>query len=190
VGTLRFLGVLLGFALAAACARGTLAEDELDSTETSGQGGTIGNGGSSVESTTTQTATTSVGNGGAPSSGGSGGDGGCGPQEHECSGNCTGNTPQSGCYQSQTCTPCPPVTNGMPTCTTNGVCDFTCTPPYQKSGSSCACLQQCCTNTDCSGPTTCQNGQCQCDNTACTSYCAQMLCIGTCIVNTCQCACP
>jgi hypothetical protein len=106
---------------------------------------------------------------------------------HLCNGNCVGNTPQSGCYNSASCTSCPGVPNGTPTCTGDGFCDFTCTPPYQKSGNTCACLSQCCVDQDCSGPNTCQNGQCQCDGSLCQTQCMQMLCIGQCIANSCQC---
>jgi hypothetical protein len=191
VGSVRVIGVMIGLGLAAACARGTLSEDELDVSDASGGQGGLG-GASSASSADASTTASSTGSsiGGSSSAGGAGGEGGCGPQEHLCSGTCQGNTPATGCYQSSSCTPCPPVANGTSSCTTDGLCDFTCTPPFQKSGNTCACLSQCCSNQDCASPTSCQNGQCACDSGLCQSYCVSMFCVGGCVLNQCECLCP
>lgn len=100
----------------------------------------------------------------------------CDPGKHLCGGICVGNTPQTGCYQSVACTPCPSVTYGTTTCTSDGLCDFTCTSPYQKSGNTCSCPMQCCSSLDCSGGQTCENGQCvtPCSDSDCLFDCVLM----------------
>ena len=96
----------------------------------------------------------------------------CNPPEHFCGGICVGNTAQTGCYGSSSCTPCTAVQNGTTTCTAAGVCDFTCALPYQKNGNQCVCPTACCVAADCGGDA-CVGGVCQtpCDDMLCEIAC-------------------
>jgi hypothetical protein len=161
-------------------------------------GMSAGGGGSATTTTTTTTTTTSTSTGG-----------GCAANEHECAGDCVGNTPQSGCLQSVACTPCPVPMNGSATCTAGGLCDVSCAVGYTKQGSSCVCANQCCSVADCPAGETCSGGVCSgggssstttgggvCDPDECQGLCfvqcfAQMkVGIGTCDANgMCQCQC-
>lgn len=134
---------------------------------------------------------------GGNNEGGDGGSGGvgdkrCEPPQHICSNVCEGNTPQTGCYQSTSCNPCPFVTNGTTKCTNDGLCDFDCAAPYVKSGSICSCPTQCCSNEDCSNSFLCENGQCvePCDQALCTALCLIQNKYGVCLArlgNQCVC---
>jgi hypothetical protein len=161
----------------------------------SGMGGmttTSSSSGMTTSSTTTTTTST----------------GGCGPTEHECAGQCVGNTIQSGCLQSMSCTPCPTPVNGSAICTAAGACDVICNAPYTKQGTSCVCATQCCSVADCPAGETCSGGMCSgggssssssgggsCNSDDCTAMCiAQCFIqmkfgIGMCVGNTCQCQC-
>lgn len=203
LGALWLAGVLV-VAAAPGCAQGS--DDDLGD-----PGGTgPGSGGASGPSGPTTT-----GGGGAAPTGGMGGAGAgspCGAQEHMCGGICTGNTPASGCFGSNTCDPCQAPANGTATCTTTGLCDFECAAPYQKSGAACTCAQMCCSNAECTGGTTCMNGTCQCateccaasdcasyqtcsggscacDQAACLTYCITMGLVGVCNPINQQCVC-
>lgn len=127
--------------------------------------------------TTTTTTSTSTGSG-------------CGPNEHECSGQCVGNTTASGCLQSVACTPCPVPMNGSAICTADGLCDVSCAVGYMKQGSSCVCATQCCSVADCPAGETCSGGVCSgggssssssgggtCDDGDC-----QALCVAQCFI--------
>ena len=154
-----------------------------------------GFGGEGVGGAATTTTSSTTSTGGAPGVGGQGPGGGgagspmCTPPEHLCGGICVGNTPQTGCYQSTSCNPCPFVTNGTTKCTNDGLCDFDCAAPYVKSGSICSCPTQCCSNADCSGGATCENGQCvePCDQVLCTALCLIQNKVGLCQNNQCVC---
>ncbi len=66
---------------------------------------------------------------------------------HDCSGSCVPdqiNDPSMGCRRG--CgDPCPaPTEGGMATCTSSGLCDVQCTPPYRKEGDTCRCAPQSC----------------------------------------------
>lgn len=126
-------------------------------------------------------------------------DTGCPPGQHECSGQCFGNTPQTGCLQSVSCTPCMPPANGSSICSPDGLCDFTCPAPYNKQNGACVCLNQCCSNADCAAGQTCSNGTCTGGGT-CTPELCQFQCtaeclfmdkfgIGMCVGNNCNCTC-
>ncbi|AKT42591.1 uncharacterized protein CMC5_068180 [Chondromyces crocatus] len=139
--------------------------------------GTNGGDGGSDEPTTTSTSSAGLGGaggaGGDPTTttssgmGGSGAGNPCGPQEHQCGGICVGNTPQTGCAGSTTCSPCVAPSNGVAVCTPDGLCDFQCNTPYQKNGGACQCTNQCCSNNDCQGGLSCSNGVCVCQAQCC-----------------------
>jgi hypothetical protein len=119
----------------------------------------------------------------------------CGASEHLCSGICTGNTPATGCFTSQTCSACGAVQNGSPYCTPQGFCDVSCNAGYQPTGYSCVCSSMCCKDTDCAAGQTCMSGTCSggggtCDPFTCTASCILQMKIGTCIGNTCVCVSP
>jgi hypothetical protein len=127
----------------------------------------------------------------------------CPAGQHFCGGLCAGNTPQTGCSASSSCSPCPDAPlHGALTCSAAGQCDFTCTGNYQKSGNSCSCATQCCTDADCGNGSTCQGGTCSappppaCDANACVATCVATciiqgkLGIGICLPdNSCGCTC-
>jgi hypothetical protein len=164
----------------AACATGdtTTADDDDD-----GGGGSAGATSAGGATTTTPT-----------DSGGMGNTGGqevvCDPPTHKCGGVCAQNTPQTGCYASVTCEPCPQVANGSSTCTADGLCDFECVPPYIKETSSCACPTECCGPTDCTGGAVCDQGVCvmPCEDSAC-AFCCMFNCMqaGDCNGLACEC---
>jgi hypothetical protein len=169
-----------------ACAEGATEGDRPDD---DGGGGFVGDGGGGAATTSTTSSGAGPSTGGGGSGGGGAGGPMCDPPEHLCGGICVGNTPQTGCYQSTTCTACPSVINGTTTCTAGGLCDFTCTSPYVKNGPSCSCPTQCCSNADCSGGATCDNGQCvePCDQALCIFNCGLQNKVGVCQGNQCIC---
>lgn len=80
--------------------------------------------------------------GGGPGAGSGGGLGGgistgCEIGEHWCDGACAPNTPETGCYKSSKCDPCPVPANSAGACTTQGECSFACSPGYQQLGEVC-----------------------------------------------------
>jgi hypothetical protein len=170
-----------------------------------GAGGAAGAGGAGTGGTSSGGAGTGSGGGTTTGSGGgattgTGGAGGspqtCGGQQHLCGGFCVGNTPDTGCFGSASCVACPTPTHGTSTCSANGVCDFTCSAGYQKSGNQCTCATQCCSDADCQNGDTCSNGTCQsqnpggCDSLTCAATClAQKGCPGACLLGQCLCAC-
>lgn len=208
----------VGVVLSGGCAQGTDGFGEPGGTSSGGDGGS---GGDDTATSTTSSGPGTGGEGGAPTSttstssgmGGQGAGSPCGPQEHQCGGICVGNTPTTGCASSTTCNACTPPANGTAVCTTDGLCDFQCTAPYQKNGGTCQCTSQCCSNTDCSGglacvggscvcqtqccndamcsnPTTaCSGGTCACDANRCFTYCLGMNQVGVCFpIIGCQCS--
>ncbi len=158
----------------------TTTETETDTTSTSS---------SSSSSSTTSSSTTSTTNTDCPSG------------QHECAGQCVGNTPQSGCLQSVSCTPCSPPANGTSSCTPAGACDFTCQSGYTKQGATCVCSAGCCSNADCGANQTCVSGTCMdsgggCNSDDCVGGCladcilmGKFGGLGICLGNTCQCTC-
>jgi hypothetical protein len=127
----------------------------------------------------------------------SGGGGMCGAGQHLCAGVCTPNTPESGCFQSPDCSPCPTTANGKATCNAQGLCDVSCNSGYDKSGNSCVCPQQCCSNAECASGQTCMGGACSgggsggggggCDQFACTTQCLLQMKFGVCGPSGCMC---
>lgn len=107
---------------------------------TGGAGGIAGAGGQGAG------AQGAAGPGGAGGqAGGAGGSGAgppvCVPPEHACPSLpvCAPNNPETGCFASPDCAPCPsPPANGVSTCTQAGQCDFSC-PGYKKEGNACIC---------------------------------------------------
>ncbi len=192
VSTISF-AALVGVMSAAACAIGVTDTDP----NANGDGGATAAGGN-AGGTTSMTSTTSTsmsgpgGSGGAGGIVGAGGMGGmmltCNAPEHLCDGQCEGNTPATGCYQSATCTPCPAITNGTPTCSADGMCTPQCTAPYVVSGMTCTCPTECCNNADCGGDT-CDNGSCvtPCDGALCIAQCLISGQVGVCVGDTCTC---
>ncbi len=163
-----------------------------------GEGGAGGAGGETASSTTASSGSTTSSTSASSTTSGtttstSSGGPECADDQHLCGGVCTGNTTQTGCFTSVTCAPCasPPI-NGTSTCSADGKCDFTCNSGYAKSGNSCVCAAECCSNADCPGGGTCQGGVCgapPCDQAACIIECFAMFCVGICIGDTCTCMC-
>jgi hypothetical protein len=155
-----------------------------NNTGNAGNTGGVSNGGSGNTGNT-------GGSGNTGNDGGSGGSGGCPNGQHLCGGVCVGNTPQTGCWASTTCSPCPNApTSGTVICTADGQCDFNCQAPYMKEGNACACPNECCTNADCTGGATCSNGACvaaPCDEITCVQTCLQQFMLGMCNGNVCEC---
>ena len=100
----------------------------------------------------------------------------CDPPQHLCGGICANNTPQTGCFTSSSCAACAAVQNGQTSCTAAGACDFTCTPPYAKSGAVCICPTECCTAADCGGNPCGPNGACQ-------TPCVAATCLAACLLS-------
>jgi hypothetical protein len=180
-----------------ACATGVgdpgASEDEIAESGGAGSGGDPDDPGDGGDTGSGNSGNMPMGSGGAGATPGSGGDAGpvCDPPNHLCGGICVGNTPQTGCYQSQSCTACPTPTNGSATCAADGTCAAMCNAPYVAQGASCVCPQQCCSNNDCGGGATCQNGTCvqpmTCDQVLCTALCLVQGKFGLCQGNTCLC---
>ena len=154
-----------------------------------GHGGAVGGGGTTTTSwtttttswtttttswTTTTTDTTTTTSSTTTGSGGDGGGPTCYPPSHQCGQNCVGNTPETGCFLSWSCQPCPTVAHAISTCTPSGQCAHQCSPPYTPNGNQCVCPTQCCDPADCQPPAVCTNGQCvggACDPTMCLFDC-------------------
>ncbi len=209
---------LFGVVLAGGCAKGS---------QTLGSGGTGGEG-ASGEGAATSGGTGGTGGSGAASTGGDGGSGTtsststsdtmtttsttsgsgtCSSGQHECSGQCFGNTPESGCLQAPPgCTPCVQPVNGASTCTAAGQCDVSCATGYSKQGMSCVCDSACCKDADCPSGQSCLAGSCSaggggaggggaCDDATCQFSCvAECLIqmkfgIGMCVGGACNCQC-
>ena len=180
VSYLFFAIGLAGFTLAG-CATGLEGPD----IEGSGGGDSTGTTGSSSGDPSTSATSSDTSSSVSSSSGGPM----CEADEHLCGGICAPNTPQTGCYQSDACTPCSTVTNGTTKCSSDGLCDFDCLDPYQKSGNTCACPTQCCSASDCSSGQSCENGQCitPCDPFECLALCLLQMKAGMCSGNQCVC---
>lgn len=204
LGALCLVGVGL-LAQASGCAQPTDGTGGRSGEEDTGSGGAGGAGAGPVVTTSSgggsgeTTSTTSTTSGGS----------GCGAQEHMCGGICVGNTPQTGCFTSTSCSPCQAPANGTVLCTADGLCDTQCNPGYEEQGAACVCPSQCCSNADCGGGgMACNGGVCQCvaqccsDNDCPYNYevcdggacaCDPALCIidcggfGACIGNDCFC---
>lgn len=166
----------------------------------SGHGGASASGqtassGSGVSSSSSGKASSSAASGASSTAASSSASGlVCNPPQHVCNGQCAGNTPDTGCTTSVSCSPCPSPVNGMAACAINGTCDVTCNAPYVKSGGSCVCGAACCADADCNGGT-CVNGQCQaaCNQAACAAICIIQCMkpgLGVCQNNKCVCICP
>lgn len=218
---LGFVRVVFGLSLAAiatsgGCAQGnnTLgvggegASDTGEGAATSqgggGSGGSASTGGSGGDTGTTTSGSTTSSSSSSTSTSGSGT---CGGTQHECSGQCFGNTPESGCLQAVAgCPPCSAPANGSSACTAAGQCDFFCNTGYHKQGAACQCDAACCTNADCAAGETCQGGTCStggggagggggCDDATCQFECVaeciimMKLGIGTCNGANCDCMC-
>lgn len=147
--------------LAAACASGT---------DTGNSGGGGGSGGTATGTTGTGSTT------GTPTGTSTGTTPNCGATQHLCGGICTDNTPESGCYGSSSCEPCPSPANGAAICSEAGVCDVTCNDPYVKSGSHCECPTECCIPDDCTDEDT------ECVEGACVDLCVKVNCIAKCLL--------
>jgi hypothetical protein len=170
-------------------------------------GGTGGSGAASTGGGTTTSDTTSTTDTMTTSTTSTSGSGTCASGQHECSGQCFGNTPESGCLQAPPgCTPCPQPANGASSCTVAGACDFSCGTGYSKQSGACVCDTACCKDADCASGQTCQGGTCSaggggaggggaCDDATCFSDCF-MQCllmgkvgIGACVGGACNCQC-
>ncbi len=217
---LGFLRVMFGLSFAAiatsgGCAQGNHtpgggaggegASDTGEGAATS-PGGSGGAGASGTGATGGDTSSTSSSSSSSSSSTTSG-SGTCGETQHECSGQCFGNTPESGCLQAVAgCPPCSSPANGSSACTAAGQCDFFCNTGYHKQGAACACDAACCSNADCAAGETCQGGTCAtggggaggaggCDDATCQFECVaeciimMKLGIGTCNAGNCDCMC-
>ncbi len=143
---------------------------------TGGSGTTTSDTTSTTDTTTSTTSTTTSGM--------------CAGGQHECSGQCFGNTPESGCLMAPAgCTPCSQPANGASTCTVAGACDVSCATGYSKQNGNCVCDSACCKDADCPSGQTCLAGSCNaggggaggggaCDDSTC-----QFSCIAECIMN-------
>ena len=215
---LVFAAIVLGFVGACATSTGPGFDDDdgaggegevggaggdglSSGSSSSGKGGASSSSSSSASSSGSSSSSASSGgsssSSASSSSSSSSSSGGpmCGASEHLCSGICAGNTPETGCFTSQTCTPCAQVQNGSPFCSAQGVCDVSCNSGYQKNGSTCVCSAACCQNADCPSGQTCMAGVCSggggsCDPFVCTATCIIMGQIGTCLGDTCVCVTP
>jgi hypothetical protein len=163
-----------------------------------GSGATGSDGGSSTSSGTGATGGvgSTGGSGSGPGGSGAGGAAPCPQGQHFCGGVCAGNTPQTGCFLSDSCAPCVAPANGTSTCAADGNCDFTCGAGWMKSGAQCACATECCSDNDCSGDDTCVGGTCTpppptCDLAVCIFECGFSTgCPGICVGPTCTCLTP
>ena len=157
----------------------------------------------SASGTTTTTTTASSTTSAASTSASTGSGMGCPAGQHLCGGICAGNTIQTGCFGSSTCTPRPaaPV-NGTTICSGNGTCDFTCSANHVKQNNACVCASACCSDADCGGGgSVCSGGTCTvvapaCDQGVCLQNCIFMCLIqngtpgvGICAGNMCNCIC-
>lgn len=131
----------------------------------------------------------------------------CASGQHECSGQCFGNTPESGCLMAPPgCAACPVPDNSASSCTPAGACDFSCGTGYSKVAGGCKCDSACCKDADCPSGQTCLGGSCSaggggaggggaCDANSCTAECLAMCIIqmkiglGSCVGGQCQCQC-
>lgn len=186
-----WLGIVaVGMLAYVACAKGVGEADD-DDQGGAGVGAAAGAGGEGAgTSSTTSTDSTSTDTGGAGV--GAGGPQ-CDPPEHLCGTSCVGNTPNTGCYQSTTCDPCPTPGNGTSTCTGDGLCDIQCYPPYVRDGDQCVCGAECCSPTDCPFPwQECDGGDCACEQGLCIQFCAFQLKVGMCepLFDNCLCVGP
>ena len=83
-----------------------------------------------------------AGAGGEASSGGAGSTGAagatsCGFPKHLCAEVCVGNTPETGCFQSTSCSACPVPSNGSASCAADGQCTIACGGGFMRSGNQC-----------------------------------------------------
>ncbi len=196
---LGFAAFMLGFVGACATASGPDIDGLGGDDGIGGEGGTAGasngTGGAAMTSSSSSSGNASSSGSSSSSSASSSSSGGpvCGASEHLCSGTCTGNTPASGCFTSQTCSECAAVQNGSPMCTPQGSCDVSCNAGYQKNGNACVCSSMCCKDTDCASGQTCMGGTCSggggtCDSALCVVLCfAQGGKLGICSGNVCTC---
>lgn len=116
-----------------------------------GTSGAAGNGGTSgaAASGGSSGAAGTSGSAGASGTAGAAGSSCTGPQ-HMCSGVCTGNTIESGCFTSSLCLACPPPPlHGTEVCSNQGQCDFICDQGYSKNGIVCQPNPGTCSDTDC-----------------------------------------
>lgn len=217
----RAFGLALCLVLAAsvsACAEGGSLP--------SGNGGAGGSGGGTTTSTTTSTTTTSTSSTSSSttttsttsssttttSTTSTTTGNGCLFQQHKCNGTCVDNTPETGCFLSSSCDPCPmPAMNGIALCTGNGTCDLKCDAGYVPNSTKTGCdpippPPSCCDDADCPNPfNPCIAGFCQfpfgavCMPAGCDAYCQCMAggmpgSTGTCDTSTpvpeCACAPP
>jgi hypothetical protein len=166
---LRWALVVLGISLFGGCATGgSFQEGEGGDGGSAGEGagGKGGAGGAGQASGSSTASSSASGSGGGASSSSSSvsssAAGGipCGAQQHACAGACTGNTPESGCFQSTTCAACASSPNGKAICTAQGACDLSCNSGYTKSGNACVCQYACCSDADCPAGQACSGGTC------------------------------
>ena len=179
---LCLFSTLLAGSVAAGCATGVEDSD--------GSGGSSGDDTNASSSTASSSSSSSQASSSSSSASSSGsGNPMCGPKEHLCGGICAPNSVQTGCYQSQDCLPCATVQNGTVKCSEDGLCDVDCTSGYVKSGNTCQCATQCCSDSDCGSGQQCDNGQCitPCDPAACILQCLFLEKIGVCENNQCVC---
>jgi hypothetical protein len=187
---LGFAAFVLGFVGACAEATGPGFENVPGSGGSGGEGGiggsSGGNGGAAMTSSSSSgggsSSSSSSGGGSSSSSSASSSSGGptCGASEHLCSGICTGNTPATGCFTSQTCAKCGDVPNGAPICNAQGACDANCPAGYTKNGYACECQSACCVDKDCGSGNICTGGTC---STGGGGMCDDFFCALTCVVN-------
>ena len=196
---LGFATVVLWFVGACATPTGPGFEDVGGEGGEGGEGGmSNGNGGASMSSSSSSSGSASSGassssSSSASSASSSSGGPMCGATEHLCSGVCAPNTPQTGCFTSQTCSPCLAPANGSSICSAQGLCDVSCNSGYNKSGTTCVCASACCQNADCPSGQTCMGGTCSgggggtCDQAVCIATCLIQGKLGICQGSTCLC---
>jgi hypothetical protein len=181
---LAWAALAIGVSLFVGCATGggSGPEDEGgdggDGGTGSGMGGMGGAGPGPGPGASSSSAQSSSSSSASASSGG----GMCGAGQHMCPAGCTGNTPESGCLQSPDCAACPVVANGKPTCNAQGLCDVSCNSGYNKSGNTCVCPQQCCSNAECASGQTCMGGTCSGGSSSSGGSCDQAACLAQCFI--------
>lgn len=76
---------------------------------------------------------------------------GCASGQHVCPSGCTADRtddPANGCRLGCGSAPCTAPAGGTASCSTGGMCDFECAPPFVREGEGCACTPRTCSDLD------------------------------------------